>query len=70
MPKEAVFQDLTQVRYLGDNIFVLNEEVFQEKLCYKAVMSSTVNPFKFAGINVRVLVPATYSRELKFTVQL
>ncbi len=31
---------------------------------------ATVNPFKFAGINVRVLGPAAYSQELKFTVQL
>ena len=33
-------------------------------------MKHTVHPFKFAGINVRVLVPATYSRELKFAIQL
>ena len=31
---------------------------------------STVNPYKFAGINVRILVPVAYSQELKFVVQL
>ncbi len=30
----------------------------------------TVNPFKYAGFNVHALGPATYSRELKFVVQL
>ncbi len=35
-----------------------------------AVYTGTVNPFKFAGSNVCVLGPATYSRELKFGFQL
>ena len=29
------------------------------------ILGSTVNPIKFAGINVRVLEPATYSRGIK-----
>ena len=31
---------------------------------------STVNLYKFTGINVRILVPVAYSQELKFAVQL